>query len=65
MRIEHIQPLGSVIRIELKLTDIGPTDPIQVEIPRRDYEALSLRAGDQLYLRLLQGRIFAVTTVAV
>src|SRR5690606_16152257 len=61
VRVEHIQPVGSVIRIELKLTETVQADPIQVEIPRRDYEALSLRAGEQVYLRLLHGRVFPTT----
>lgn len=62
VRIEHIQPVGSVIRIELKLTD-GQFDPIQVEIPRRDYEALSPVTGEQLYLRLLNSRVFPLQAV--
>ncbi len=64
VRVEHIQPVGSVIRIELKLTETAQADPIQVEIPRRDYEALSLRAGEQMYLRLLHGRVFPTTQAA-
>src|SRR5690606_34994083 len=61
-QIQHIQPVGSVIRIELKLTD-GQFDPIQVEIPRRDYEALSPVTGEQLYLRLLNSRVFPLQAV--
>ncbi|MDX5297988.1 MAG: sulfate/molybdate ABC transporter ATP-binding protein [Gammaproteobacteria bacterium] len=57
--VAHIQPLGAVVRLELNLHGSPSGDVLHVEIPRRDYDALEIRPSEQLYARLLNGRVFA------
>ncbi|UHL65244.1 sulfate ABC transporter ATP-binding protein [Paralcaligenes sp. KSB-10] len=58
VQIEHILPLGSVVRLELSMAQGANAGPIQIEIPRRDYNELKLQDGGKLFLRLLQGQAF-------
>jgi sulfate transport system ATP-binding protein len=58
VQVEHVLPLGSVIRVELKMAGDPAGTLIQVEIPQRDYETLAIKSGDRMFLRLLRGHVF-------
>jgi len=53
--LRHVNPAGAVIKLEL---EDGETHPVQVETTRERYEALRPQAGERLYVRPRQVRIF-------
>ena len=46
--IEHIHPVGSVVRVELQRKDTG--ELIEAEIPKKVYQTLSLEIGNTVYV---------------
>lgn len=64
VRVQHIVPVGSVARLELKLAGDTGDQPIQVEIPQRECETMSIANGDRLFLRLLRVRLFPARAAA-
>jgi len=53
--LRHVNPAGAVIKLEL---EDGETRLVQVETTRERYEALHPNAGERLYVKARQVRIF-------
>ena len=53
--LRHVNPAGAVIKLEL---EDGETRLVQVETTREQFEALHPKAGEQLYVKPRQVRIF-------
>ena len=53
--LRHVNPAGAVIKLEL---EDGETRLVQVETTRDQFEALHPKAGEQLYVKPRQVRIF-------
>jgi sulfate transport system ATP-binding protein len=64
VEVEHVLPLGAVVRLEVRIPQHACDAPIHVEIPRRDYDALEIGKDGPLFLRVLEGRVFPVATNA-
>jgi sulfate/thiosulfate transport system ATP-binding protein len=56
--LRHVNPAGAVVKLEL--TD-GDERVVQVETSREQFEALHPAAGERLYVRPRQVRIFVST----
>lgn len=54
--IEHIRPRGGVIHVEVR--EDGHRRPIEVELPREDFERTPFSPGETVSVRALQARIF-------
>jgi sulfate transport system ATP-binding protein len=65
VEVEHIVPLGGLVRLELRTTQDDAAGLIQVEIPRRDYDALGVDHGGALFLRVLESRVFPSSSTSV
>lgn len=57
-RVQRIQSAGSIVRVELLNPDSGA---IIVEITHERYRDLSLRAGDPVFVRVRDARVFAAS----
>jgi len=55
---------GPNVLLELERTGSGSTEPIEVEVPRTQYERLGLRLGETLVVRPRALRVFATPTEA-
>ncbi|MBV6307227.1 sulfate ABC transporter ATP-binding protein [Candidimonas humi] len=64
VEVEHMLPLGALVRLEVRMPQQAGDNPIHVEIPRRDYDALEIDKGGPLFLRVLQGRVFPAAGTA-
>ena len=53
--LRHVNPAGAVIKLEL---EDGESRLVQVEITREQYEALQPKAGEPLYVKPRQVRVF-------
>ena len=53
--LRHVNPAGAVIKLEL---EDGESRLVQVEITREQYEALHPKAGESLYVKPRQVRVF-------
>jgi sulfate transport system ATP-binding protein len=53
--LRHVNPAGAVIKLEL---EDGETRLVQVETTREQFEALQPKAGEPLYVRPRQVRVF-------
>ena len=53
--LRHVNPAGAVVKLEL---EDGETRPVQVETTREQFEALHPTAGERLYVKPRQVRIF-------
>jgi sulfate transport system ATP-binding protein len=50
VRVAHVLPLGSVVRVELVRDGAQPADLIRAEITRERFRELKLAAGDQVFI---------------
>jgi sulfate transport system ATP-binding protein len=55
---------GPNVLLELERTGQNGTEPIEVEVPRSQYERLSLRLGEKLVVRPRSLRVYATTAEA-
>jgi sulfate transport system ATP-binding protein len=53
--LRHVNPAGAVVKLEL---EDGETRLVQVETTREQFEALHPKAGEQLYVKPRQVRVF-------
>jgi sulfate transport system ATP-binding protein len=56
--VRHVHHAGSVFKLELDVPERGDDATIEVEISRREFQALNVRAGDSVYIRLVNPRIY-------
>lgn len=64
VEVEHVLPLGALVRLEVRMPQQTRDGPIHVEIARRDYDALEIGKGGPLFLRVLKGRVFPMAANA-
>ena len=57
-RIRHVHNAGSVFKLELDVLDHDREDTIEVEISRREFQELQVQTGDEVYIRLVNPRIY-------
>ncbi len=57
-RIRHVHNAGSVFKLELDVLDHDREDTIEVEISRREFQELQVQIGDEVYIRLVNPRIY-------
>jgi sulfate/thiosulfate transport system ATP-binding protein len=57
--LRHVNPAGAVVKLEL---EDGETRLVQVETTREQFEALHPEAGERLYVKPRQVRIFVAGT---
>ncbi|MDB6062712.1 MAG: cysA-2 [Verrucomicrobiaceae bacterium] len=68
--VRHIHHAGSVYKLELDVPARGTDETIEVEVSRREFQALNVSTGDTVYIRLVNPRIYpredaaAVTVVS-
>ena len=55
-RVSHINPAGSVVKVRLHAPDFGLM--INVDLPPERYQALGLRAGDEVFVTPKAAKIF-------
>jgi sulfate transport system ATP-binding protein len=55
-RIVHINPVSSLVRVQLTAVELGV--PILVEVTRERFEELALRVGETLYVSPRKARTF-------
>lgn len=63
-RIRHVHNAGSVFKLELDVLDHERDDAIEVEISRREFQELQVQAGDQIYIKLVNPRIYPLAGTA-
>ncbi len=61
--IRHVHHAGSVYKLELELHDHAQKESIEVEISRREFQALAVQAGDSVYIKLVNPRVYPVEQV--
>lgn len=57
-RIRHVHNAGSVFKLELDVLDHEREDTIEVEISRREFQELQVQAGDTIYIKLVNPRVY-------
>ena len=59
--VRHIHHAGSVYKLELNVPERGEETTIEVEVSRREFQALNIHPGDSVYIRLVNPRVFPST----
>ena len=54
-RVTHVNPAGPLVKVELQ-AEWG--DPVRVEMSQERYRALALKAGDSVFVRPVDMRLF-------
>lgn len=62
--VRHVHHAGSVYKLELDVPERGDDATIEVEISRREFQALNVRVGDSVYIRLVNPRVYPRETAA-
>ena len=64
-RIRRVHNAGSVFKLELDVLDHARDDAIEVEISRREFQELQVQAGDEIYIKLVNPRIYPLDGAAL
>jgi sulfate transport system ATP-binding protein len=62
--VRHVHHAGSVYKLELDVAERGDDATIEVEISRREFQALNVRPGDTVYIRLVNPKIYPREKIA-
>jgi len=61
-QIRHVHHAGSVYKLELDVPEHNSEHALEVEVSRREFQELAVQAGDWVYLKLLNPRIYPLET---